>query len=150
MSIETKNKNREYRINTISGSCPILKLHGSFNWKKDYPVIVTNQDNLKERDVFWIPPGLDKKREQYPFNLLWARAKEILKCDILRIIGCSLNRNDMQLISLVFGMQKINSSRKFKIEIIQRPFLKKTQTALYGDSEKKPGEVDLILRPSAL
>lgn len=32
-------------------------------------------------------------------------------------------------------------------EIIERPFLKHTQTALFGDTSKKPGEVDLILRP---
>jgi hypothetical protein len=117
-SIETKIKKAQYRISTTLSSFPILKLHGSFNWKKDYPVIVTDQYNLKENDVLWIPPGLDKRREQYPFSLLWAKAKEILKCDILRIIGCSLNRNDIQLISLIFSMQKINSAKKFKIEII--------------------------------
>lgn len=32
------------------------------------------------------------------------------------------------------------------VEIIQRPFLKKTQTALFGDASEKPGEIDLILR----
>lgn len=30
---------------------------------------------------------------------------------------------------------------------VDRPFLRKTQTQLYGDRSKKPGEVDLILKP---
>lgn len=34
------------------------------------------------------------------------------------------------------------------VRIIQRPFLKKTQTALFGDDREKPGEVDIILQPS--
>lgn len=33
-----------------------------------------------------------------------------------------------------------------KRTIRQRPFTKKTQTALFGDASKKPGEVDIILR----
>jgi DNA modification methylase len=32
------------------------------------------------------------------------------------------------------------------MEIVPRPFKKETQTALYGDKSKKPGEVDIILR----
>lgn len=34
------------------------------------------------------------------------------------------------------------------IEAIRRPFLKKTQTALFGDASEKPGEIDLILKPN--
>jgi hypothetical protein len=33
-----------------------------------------------------------------------------------------------------------------KRTIRQRPFKKRTQTALFGDSAKKPGEIDIILR----
>ncbi|MEP7336874.1 MAG: DNA methyltransferase [Acidobacteriota bacterium] len=32
------------------------------------------------------------------------------------------------------------------LSVVRRPFLKKTQTALFGDDDKKPGEIDLILR----
>lgn len=34
-------------------------------------------------------------------------------------------------------------------EIIMRPYIKKTQTALYGDDTSKPGEVDIILKIKA-
>ncbi len=33
------------------------------------------------------------------------------------------------------------------LTVIRRPFLKKTQTFLFGDNEKKPGEIDIVLRP---
>lgn len=32
------------------------------------------------------------------------------------------------------------------LAVIERPFLKATQTALYGDKSNKPGEIDIILR----
>jgi len=35
------------------------------------------------------------------------------------------------------------------VEELPQPFTSSTQTALYGDKETKPGEVDIILRPSA-
>ncbi|MBI1763681.1 MAG: site-specific DNA-methyltransferase [Acidobacteria bacterium] len=34
-----------------------------------------------------------------------------------------------------------------ELQVIERPFLKQTQTALFGDKEEKPGEMDLVLRP---
>lgn len=34
------------------------------------------------------------------------------------------------------------------VEIMRRPFGRSTQTALYGDKSPKPGEIDIILRPS--
>jgi tRNA G46 methylase TrmB len=34
---------------------------------------------------------------------------------------------------------------KKDLEIVDRPISKETQTALYGDKSKKPGEVDIIL-----
>ncbi|MGH9799468.1 MAG: site-specific DNA-methyltransferase, partial [Blastocatellia bacterium] len=34
------------------------------------------------------------------------------------------------------------------MRIVRSPFLGKTQTALYGDDESKPGEIDIILKPS--
>jgi hypothetical protein len=34
-----------------------------------------------------------------------------------------------------------------QMKILARPFKKDTQTALYGDKSKKPGEVDIVLEP---
>lgn len=39
---------------------------------------------------------------------------------------------------------------KWQEEIIDRPYHKQTQTALYGDKAKKPGEKDIILKGSKL
>ena len=69
-SIKVKNKIPFLRFKKRS-IFPFLKLHGSFSWKKDYPLQVTDPYKLKEDDVLWVPPGVDKKRDQYPFNLLW-------------------------------------------------------------------------------
>ena len=80
-----------------NASYQILKLHGSFNWKNEFPITLIDDDKIKDsEDVLWIPPGVEKRSEKYPFNVLWGRAKEVLDCDILRIVGCSLNRNDWQ------------------------------------------------------
>ncbi|MFN0159035.1 MAG: SIR2 family protein [Bacteroidota bacterium] len=116
-SIKVKNKVPSFRLKKRN-VFPFLKLHGSFDWKKDYPLQVTNPNDLVEEDIYCLPPGVDKKKDLYPFNLLWGKAKEILQCDLLRVIGCSLNRNDWQLISLVFSMQKIQSADRLRIEII--------------------------------
>lgn len=100
---------------------PVLKLHGSFNWRNDYPIVV--DDNIaKEEDILWIPPGVNKRREFYPLDMIWGKAKELLDCDILRVIGCSLNRNDWDLISLLFTNQKLRSDEKhYNIELIDYP-----------------------------
>jgi hypothetical protein len=43
----------------------------------------------------------------------------MLDCDILRVVGCSLNRNDWQLISLLYATQRLNSQEKeYTIELI--------------------------------
>ena len=98
---------------------PILKLHGSFNWMNQHPLSLTDEEKMSPGDVLWIPPGVEKRRERYPFSIVWGRAREILVCDILRIIGCSLNRNDWQLISLLYTTQKLNIQRRaYLIELI--------------------------------
>jgi len=99
---------------------PVLKLHGSFNWKNEFPITLVDEDKIEcTEDMLWIPPGVEKKRERYPFNILWGRAKELLDCDILRIIGCSLSRNDWQLISLLYTTQQLTSHKKeYTIELI--------------------------------
>jgi len=102
---------------------PVLKLHGSFNWKNEFPVTLMDDDKIvNPEDVLWIPPGVEKRRESYPFNILWGRAREILDCDILRVVGCSLSRNDWQLVSLLYTTQKLNArGQEYTIELINPP-----------------------------
>lgn len=101
---------------------PLLKLHGSFNWANEFPITLTNDKKTKDTDhALWIPPGVEKRKERYPFSIIWGRAKEILNCDVLRVIGCSLNRNDWQLVSLLYTTQKLNNHRNdydYDIELI--------------------------------
>ncbi len=102
-------------------SIPILKLHGSFNWKNDYPISV-EKDISKEEYILWIPPEVIKRTEFYTFDMIWYKAKELLDCDIVRVIGCSLNRNDWDLISLLFTTQQLRSDEKpYTIELIDYP-----------------------------
>lgn len=62
---------------------------------------------------------VEKRRERYPFSIIWGRAREALDCDVLRIIGCSLSRNDWHLVSLLYTTQKLNVHRKeYDIELI--------------------------------
>lgn len=118
-SIKITNKGSSYSIN--ESSIPLLKLHGSFNWKNEYPVAIVD-DIEHDEDVLWIPPGVVKRREEYPFSVIWGRAKELLECDILRIVGCSLSRNDWELISLLHSTQKLQSDRDpYWIELIDYP-----------------------------
>lgn len=101
---------------------PILKLHGSFNWKNDYPIIIESEIK-EEEDIIWIPPGVVKRRQYYPFDIIWGKARELLECDVLRIIGCSLSQNDWELISLLFTTQKQGTSQEpsYRIELIDYP-----------------------------
>lgn len=106
----------------------VLKLHGSFNWKNEFPISLRN--NLKEEeDILWIPPGVEKHREKYPFNIIWGKAQELLDCDILRIVGCSLSRNDWHLVSLLYITQKLNrNGKEYIIEIINCPISEGEET----------------------
>lgn len=123
------NKNPNFNVD--SKEFPILKLHGSFDWKNEFPITLTNENEINN-DVLWIPPGVIKKREQYPFSLLWGKAKELLHCDILRVIGCSLNRNDWELVSLLQTAQRFSSRRKkFIIELIDYDDVGKKKKAEY-------------------
>jgi len=99
----------------------VLKLHGSFNWRNEFPLSV--EDNIeREEDVLWIPPGVEKHNEMYPFNIIWGKARELLNCEILRVIGCSLSRNEWHLVSMLYATQKLNRMKKeYIIEIISSP-----------------------------
>ena len=53
-----------------------------------------------------------------PYNFIWGRAFDVLaKCDVLRVIGCSLNQNDISLIDLLFKVH-LERADYFEIEII--------------------------------
>ena len=99
----------------------IVKLHGSFSWQDKWPIRLGELPNGET--PLWIPPGIHKAKERYPFNLLWGRAREILQCDVLRIIGCRLSPNDWDLIALLFTSRHavVNGARPFTIEIIDSP-----------------------------
>lgn len=115
-----KLKNKHDCLKIKKSIKPLLKLHGSFNWKNEYPITLINEYKIKEsEDFLWIPPGFIKKREKYPFNIIWGTAQEILDCDILRIIGCSLSITEWELISLLYSAQKLNKKNDdYLIEII--------------------------------
>lgn len=103
----------------------IIKLYGSFDWINGIPIKV-RELNSKPRysnNVLWIPPSILKESRDYPYNKLMGLAYELLakRCDILRVIGCSLNQNDWNVISLLFNSQYNQLFRKkscYKIELI--------------------------------
>ena len=98
----------------------LLKLHGSFNWKDTWPVEASNRALGMP---LWIPPGIQKAKESYPFGVLWGLAREMLNCDVLRIIGCRLSGNDWDLISLLFSTRHAHAKRDkpYTVEIIDCP-----------------------------
>ena len=101
-------------------SLKLLKLHGSFGWKDTWPI--PKVDNLNTEPL-WIPPGILKGKQRYPFNVLWGLARELLDCDILRVIGCQLSPKDWDLISLLFTTRHTHTSRSspFVVEVIDSP-----------------------------
>lgn len=104
---------------------PLLKLHGSFNWRKI-------ETYGKKKDIEIIPLGINKNYLAPPYNFIWGRAFEILaQCDILRIIGCSLNQNDLGLIDLLFKAH-LARNKFFEIQIIDLPETGKQIKSSYG------------------
>ena len=93
------------------GAIPLLKLHGSFNWKKQ-------KVRGRWRRIEIIPMGAAKSYLHAPYGFIWNRALEILiGCDTLRVIGCSLSPNDAHLIDLLFKAH-LERGKAFDIEII--------------------------------
>lgn len=99
----------------------LVKLHGSFGWEDTWP-IRRRTLNSNSRPL-WIPPGIRKAKERYPFNLLWGRARGLLDCDVLRVIGCNLGPSDWDLVSLLFGTRIAHHNRDspYVVEIIDNP-----------------------------
>ena len=85
----------EKAVYNVGEEFPLLiKLHGSFNWKKGFRFVLIDEEQAqvaKQAEMLWIPPSIEKERDAYPFNLLWGKAFQMLDCDILRIVGCKLS-----------------------------------------------------------
>ena len=95
----------------------LLKLHGSLGWSDKWPI-----RPFDGASTLWIPPGIQKRKERYPFNVVWGRAREVLDCDILRIIGCRLSPSDWDLISLLFTTRHARTTgRTYTVEVIDSP-----------------------------
>lgn len=135
-----KTDNKQTRISPIK----VYKLHGSFNWFNSRPVNVKKMTAIKSKDTLWIPPGVEKRKENYPFNFLWGKViEDLLNCDILRVVGCSLSRNDWGLIPLLYTVQRFNQKgKKVEIEIIDYPDTAKTIKQTYKYLRTK-GLIDL-------
>ena len=95
----------------------LLKLHGSFGWRNTLPISRGSNGDA----TLWIPPGIHKTKQAYPFNVLWGLAREMLSCDVLRVVGCRLGANDWDLISLLFTMRHVNVADRPQIEVIDAP-----------------------------
>jgi len=103
-------------VPSLKRAVKVLKLHGSFDWNDAWPI------THKSASTLWIPPGIQKTKDRYPFNALWGLARELLDCDVLRIIGCRLGGNDWDLISLLFTTCHTNAERgPYRVEIIDSP-----------------------------
>jgi len=108
---------------------PLLKLHGSFNWKRRR--ILT-----RFRTIDIIPLGSSKSYLHPPYGHIWNRALEILaECDTLRVIGCSLSQNDFHLIDLLFKAH-LERAAAFEIEIINSEEVGQNIRANYGFFDK--------------
>lgn len=104
-------KSSREKISTGEEKIPLLKLHGSFDWGN---VEIAG----RPRPVSIIPLGANKNYLRLPYNFIWGRALEILaECDILRVIGCSLSPNDIDLIDLLFKAH-IAKGKPFQMQLI--------------------------------
>ncbi len=93
----------------------VLKMHGSLGWSPEWPI----RAELSDNPGIWIPPGLRKPKNDYPFNAIWGLARELLDCDILRIVGCNLGPNDWDLVSLLFSTRYTHANAApYRIEVI--------------------------------
>ena len=99
----------------------LLKLHGSFWWQDVWPIRPRERDQTTT--PLWIPPGIRKAKDRYPFNLVWGLAREVLDCDLLRVVGCRLGPSDWDLISLLFSTRHshFTRSRPYAVEVIDSP-----------------------------
>ena len=111
----------DYGITIDTASVPsrraitVLKMHGSLGWSREWPI----RAELSDNPGVWIPPGLRKPKNDYPFNAIWGLARDLLNCDILRIVGCNLGPNDWDLVSLLFSTRYTHATAApYRIEVI--------------------------------
>ncbi len=115
----------DYGINIVRGTpredsraVRVLKLHGSFGWRNEWPIELAPEND----PGLWIAPGIRKAKSDYPFNAIWGAARELLDCDILRIVGCNLGPNDWDLVSLLFTtMHARGAVAPYRVELIDWP-----------------------------
>lgn len=104
--------------NQNANAVRVLKLHGSFGWTDEWPPTLA----IDRAGGLWIPPGIRKAKDRYPFNSLWGAAMDLLDCEIVRIVGCNLSSNDWDLVSLLFSTKYAHATADpFEIEIIGSP-----------------------------
>ncbi len=138
-------KSEEDSSSEVGSWARVFKLHGSFSWLNDRPVKVKELSDIGLGKALWIPPGVDKRRDNYPFNLLWGKALEaLLSCDVLRVVGCSLSRNDWGLIPLIYTAQSFDGTdHTLSVEVIDYPSVVERMKANYPYLVfKGPGELD--------
>ena len=105
---------------TLEKRLKLFKLHGSFSWKDIWPI--GKQVGNGKKNPLWIPPGIQKSKERYPFSALWSMAREALDCDVVRIIGCRLSPSDWDLISLLFTTRHTHvRNQPYLVEVIDSP-----------------------------
>jgi hypothetical protein len=110
---------------TNSTRIPLMKLHGSFNW-------CDTRIRGQRRTIEIIPLGSTKSYLHAPYAFIWNRALEVLiKCDTLRVIGCSLSPNDLHLIDLLFKAH-LERREAFEIEVIASETTGETVRYNYG------------------
>lgn len=128
------------KLDRISDAIKVIKLHGSFNWQNTRPITVKSMASTSSPNALWIPPGVEKRKDNYPFNLLWGKATEnLMQCDILRVVGCSLSRNDWGLIPILYTVQNFSQTgRRIEIEIIDYPSTATSIINNYGYMQFKP------------
>jgi hypothetical protein len=117
INIGSTFKSRDYKAD--SRIPPILKLHGSFNWKilpSGLKISRKTETSNREQNG-WIAPSVYKKPVGV-FEAIWDMAEKLLvNCDVLRVIGSSLRNEDWSLISLIF-ISQVMTDKIFDIELI--------------------------------
>ncbi len=96
----------------------LIKLHGSFDWVMETPIKIAGRISDSDGRTLWVPPGVHKEFAYYPFNILWGKAVELFDCDVIRVIGSSLNQNDWEILSLLFRTQLLHRNGVYRIELI--------------------------------
>lgn len=85
-----------------------------------------------------------KEHYEKLLHTIFSKSKNFLTDDAIIYV-----RTDAREYCKNFTIQMLTElySNTKTIKILERPFLKRTQTALHGDLSQKPGEVDIILTP---